>query len=1172
MCGIVAVLRRRADEAVPALAGAELIEQLEQAGAGVSEFLAGDLGNPVWVERAQHASLILDRVDRELRRSASVRQLVNDEQLALSCQRSVEQLAARLGELEGRLDEGLLGGQDLEAANVAVLRLKDSLWAVQRDRLASAAEIRSLARLPISEDGAVAWMSIQAALSALDRLEVRGRDSAGLHLWVSGHGVDVEAPSLRTELDRRCGDPRFAGGAMQVSGSNLGFVYKTAAEIGELGDNGRELRRALHEDQLLQTLLQRPGVEVAVLGHTRWASVGLISEPNAHPLNEQEVPALAGGCPVVAALNGDVDNYADLKAEGELQILGEITTDAKVIPVLMGRRIASGSPAERAFLETVSAFVGSVAVAASTGADPETLYLALRGSGQALYVGLLDDGFMVASEPYGLVAQTSTYLRLDGETPGNPDNPSASRGQVVILDRKRAGELDGIERFAYDGTSLPVSSGELQKADITTRDIDRGHYSHYLVKEISESPNSFRKTLRGKFGADGRVELGYRALPEQVRQRWRSGELQRVLVIGQGTAAIAGQGVARALQEVLASAGQPRSREIRALPATELSGFELREDMSSTLVVAISQSGTTTDTNRTVDLVRARGAAVLSIVNRRHSDLTDKSDGVLYTSDGRDVEMSVASTKAFYSQIAAGFLLAFALLELDLDLDDAHGLPQEQRSLREELQRMPEAMEGALEQSERIAAIADRHAPRHRYWAVVGNGPNRTAAEEVRIKLSELCYKSIACDVTEDKKHIDLSSEPLILVCASGLTGSTADDVAKEVAIYRAHKAVPIVIATEGEWRFQTAVELITVPRTHSALSFVLSALAGHLFGYHAALAIDRQALPLREMRAQIERQVAEVLGQQDALALDPLDGLRQSVREINERFFAGMEEGRYDGHLEASTAVELASLLRIVDGSVPLESYRLQRKRPATPGVVLEELGEILTRAIDELTRPVDAIKHQAKTVTVGISRSDEALLMVPLVHAFLETGADRDRVSYDDLKTLAALDPAVEKVLGFTRYRLDGDPDGEDCRIHVIDTGGISRDLRSRTSASPGLKGTKRSVAVERRLLVARGLSDGRTFVLVPEVDGDRAIGVTLLHARFRQNAPASVLRGVLGQYRGRYSAMRDAVMETEPSFREDLFEYLPVEDLLVKPIHVLAEQWRDRQQQLRQTGGRS
>ncbi len=141
-----------------------------------------------------------------------------------------------------------------------------------------------------------------------------------------------------------------------------------------------------------------------------------------------------------------------------------------------------------------------------------------------------------------------------------------------------------------------------------------------------------------------------------------------------------------------------------------------------------------------------------------------------------------------------------------------------------------------------IAGIAQRHAPSQRYWAVVGNGPNRIAASELRIKLSELCYKSIACDFTEDKKHIDLSSEPLILVCAAGLAGSNADDVGKEVAIYRAHRATPIVIATEGDARFSGAVETITVPAVHPALGFVLSTMAGHLFGYEAALAIDASA------------------------------------------------------------------------------------------------------------------------------------------------------------------------------------------------------------------------------------------------------------------------------------------------------------------------------------------
>ena len=178
--------------------------------------------------------------------------------------------------------------------------------------------------------------------------------------------------------------------------------------------------------------------------------------------------------------------------------------------------------------------------------------------------------------------------------------------------------------------------------------------------------------------------------------------------------------------------------------------------MSDTLAVAVSQSGTTTDTNRTVDLLRGRGAAVLAIVNRRSSDLTDKADGVLYTSDGRDVEMSVASTKAFYAQVAAGSLLACAV-----SAAAGVGTDKRRHELLSSLRLLPDALRTVLGRREVIADAARRLAPTKRYWAVVGSGINKVAAEEVRIKLSELCYKSIACDVIEDKKHIDLSSEPL---------------------------------------------------------------------------------------------------------------------------------------------------------------------------------------------------------------------------------------------------------------------------------------------------------------------------------------------------------------------------------------------------------------------------
>ena len=545
----------------------------------------------------------------------------------------------------------------------------------------------------------------------------------------------------------------------------------------------------------------------------------------------------------------------------------------------------------------------------------------------------------------------------------------------------------------------------------------------------------------------------------------------------------------------------------------------MRLDMSDTLVMAVSQSGTTTDTNRTVDLLRDPAArSVIGIVNRRGSDLTDKADGVLYTSDGRDVEMSVASTKAFYAQVAAGALLACAISEA-VGVGSERGRHDLLTSLRE----LPDAMRSVFESRDDIAAAARRLAPPKRYWAVVGNGPNRVAAEEVRIKLSELCYKSIASDVTEDKKHIDLSSEPLILVCAAGLRGSTADDVAKETAIYRAHKATPIVIADEGDVRYSAAAT-ISVPIVDPALGFVLSAMVGHLFGYEAALAIDASARPLREARELIERSVTGNDGGDAILA-----AIRADMPPLAHRFLDGLRDRGYDGHLEASTAVRLTGLFRDLFAPNPVESYSASSGKVGTPAALVDDIVAALTTAIEELTRPIDAIKHQAKTVTVGISRSDEGVLDRRLVQATLGAGAGRDVLTYRTLKVLADLDPAVSTVTGYTRYRIDGDT------ITISDRGGISRDLPSRVEGNIRLVGTKHRVSDNREVLVALGRSDQRTVIFVPEVKAGTCTGITLLHVILQDRLPPATMRAVLQGYDNRYDRLVDWVAETEGDFDE-------------------------------------
>ncbi|WP_334144766.1 hypothetical protein, partial [Rhabdothermincola sp.] len=113
--------------------------------------------------------------------------------------------------------------------------------------------------------------------------------------------------------------------------------------------------------------------------------------------------------------------------------------------------------------------------------------------------------------------------------------------------------------------------------------------------------------------------------------------------------------------------------------------------------------------------------------------------------------------------------------------------------------------------------------------------------------------------------------------------------------------------------------------------------------------------------------------------------------------------------------------------------------------------------------------------------------------------------------------------------------------------------------TDDNPALRGTKRRVATERMVLLARGRSDGRTVVIVPEVKDNQPTGLTLLHVRLVESLPLPTLRAVLQGYRGRYQALRDAVTETEPTFRDDLLTDIPLVELMTDPVYDLAERWR-------------
>jgi glucosamine--fructose-6-phosphate aminotransferase (isomerizing) len=894
--------------------------------------------------------------------------------------------------------------------------------------------------------------------------------------------------------------------------------------------------------------------------------VGAITEANCHPVDNGIVgrPAGAGGI-IHTCLNGDIDNYLALRQAYEARfgaISADITTDTKIIPLQIASHLADGLPVEEAFRRAVNDFDGSHAIAMHTDLAPGRLFLAQRGSGQAIFVGLADELYLSSSEVYGLVEVTDRYLKIDGEQCHHgPQGPV--QGQIFILDARSGGGLAGIRAMSYDGTLVDLSPDRVKRTAITSRDVDRQGFAHYFLKEINEAPLSVARTLhnRGKVCADQgnccQVALDERTLAPAVSQALAGDHLRRILFVGQGTAGVAAGACADILKYYL---DDPRLA-VGAMKASELSGFHLGGSdhpaaLADTLVIAISQSGTTTDTNRAVDMARARGALTLAIVNRRDSDLTFKTDGVVYTSSGRDIEMSVASTKAFYAQIVAGALLGLHLATIR-GRRDAAFVTREIRALL----ALPAAMQTVLAANETIARSARRLAPTKTYWAAVGSGPNKASADEIRIKLSELCYKTISSDFVEDKKHIDLSSEPLILVCAAGTRAEVLGDIVKDTAIFAAHKATTVVICDEGEHRFAPyAADVFHVPAVAEHLAPIVNTLAGHLWGYHAALAINEGSRFLYNFREEI-RQLVETYG---ASGMDVYEiVLEKSFREKVAEFYRQFRARRATAAepMAISKASDLTLLLKYLSGRLPMGDFEIDFGVKGTARNMLEIFFQSLADAIAIMARPVDAIKHQAKTVTVGTSRILEKVQGL-LFDALAARNLDVGRLTNRNILVLRNLQSIVASIPGAILYRIEklnllGEPTDETC-ITVVQKDGVLAPIASRVETDTRLQGTKRIIASEGNVYNGKGRKDDRSIIVIPVLGASQAASNTienllLLNIAFKTDVSRDDRIKALG---GKFERLKNLVQENSVTWRDDYLDRVPIDELFGRSAEKVAE----------------
>ena len=523
------------------------------------------------------------------------------------------------------------------------------------------------------------------------------------------------------------------------------------------------------------------------IAHTRWATHGGVTEPNAHPhVSMGEVAVVH---------NGIIENHEEQRAR--LKALGyrfESQTDTEVIAHLIHHHFKESRDLFEATRRAVAELHGAYALGVVSIAEPGTMTGARMGC--PLVVGLGEGENFLASDVSAIIAQTRRVMYLE-----DGDVVAVHRSEIHVVDR--------------DGRTV---ERPVHLSDLSPDAVDLGPYSHYMQKEIHEQPRAVADTLEALL--DSGVDIDG-LFGDEAEASFR--ELPSVLILASGTSYYAGL-VARYWIESIA----------RIPCAVEL-GHEYRYRDSipdpRQLVVTISQSGETLDTLEALKRARELGHHItLSICNVRESAIPRASRFVFYTRAG--AEIGVASTKAFTTQLVSLHALALAIAKARGALS-----PTQEAEALERLRFVPGSIQHALNLEPQIAAWAERFAARD-HALFLGRGIHYPVALEGALKLKEISYIHAEAYPAGELKHGPLAlvdaSMPVVVIAPND---ALLEKVKSNMQEVRARGGELYVFADlDSHFREEEGVHVIRTPRHSGTLSPVIHAVPVQLLAYHAAL------------------------------------------------------------------------------------------------------------------------------------------------------------------------------------------------------------------------------------------------------------------------------------------------------------------------------------------------
>jgi len=581
--------------------------------------------------------------------------------------------------------------------------------------------------------------------------------------------------------------PREASDVLIGALRRLEYRGYDSAGVAALDGDGIQVRRCVGKLGNLERLLGESPLPGRIgIGHTRWATHGRPSEENAHPHR-------AGN--VVLIHNGIIENYLELRAElvaSGRKLLSE--TDTEVIAHLIDAEVQKGAGLLEATRRAVVRLIGSFSIVVMSDRERDRLVAAKTAT--PIVIGKGTDENLIASDIPAILEYTRDMIFLeDGEI------AEVTRDSITLSDFSGSPRNRTPKRVTWDAVTA-----------------QKGGYKHFLLKEIHEQPQALIDTLRGRI----RLESGDAPLPELETIAERLATVERVTLAACGTAWHSTL-VAKFFLNQLAR-----------LPAEVDYASELRYRRpvlgEKDLVIVVSQSGETADTLGALEEAKRAGAATLAVCNVVDSSIARRADTVLYTHAGP--EISVASTKAFTTQVAALFLLSVALGRRLGRLD-----AEEAKELLTHLRALPQKLEQALPEEGRIAQIARRHAGASDFL-YLGRGISYPIALEGALKLKELSYIHAEGYPAGEMKHgpIALITEALpvvVIVPHDELYAKTISNL-KEVES-RGGKIIAVT-DRESEDLAAMASDVIVVPEAHPLIAPILLTIPLQLLAYYVAI------------------------------------------------------------------------------------------------------------------------------------------------------------------------------------------------------------------------------------------------------------------------------------------------------------------------------------------------